>query len=363
MQHMKVGIVGFGRMGQAHAKVWSEIPGVTLRAVVDPVHALRQKAIETYGCGTFIDIYQLFSSINLDILVIATHAPHHVGQVLIALTNGCHVMCEKPMALRVKSCDIMVETAERAGLKLAINHQSYFSRAREVIEQQITEGVIGNLYLMRAYGKGRLACSDLMEIAGHLLHLVRHFAKGDVYEVFGNVTTNGQDITHANITDIQSLYPEGRDSGIGAGDTMFGYYKFTSGVRGELQLAQVEGAPTTVGENRSFGYYIDFFGTKGRLQLYLPRVLFYNASPYDDFSKNKTPWVEVDPSLRADTEHILIKRNCEDFLDAIEKNREPMVSGNDGRTVMEMSLGIYASHFAGRPLSIPLSQEWRENHF
>ncbi|MEK7083486.1 MAG: hypothetical protein AAB972_04890, partial [Patescibacteria group bacterium] len=217
---------------------------------------------------------------------------------------------------------------------------------------------IGELYAIKAYGKGRIACSDLMEIAGHLLHLMRYFAKGDATEIFGDVTYKGKPVTIDDVVRVQDLYPEGRDSGYGAGDRMFAYYKFSSGVRGELNLTTLKGAPDTftekLGNSRNFGYFIELCGTAGRMQFYLPRVLFFNSSPYDDLAKNATPWVEVDSSLREEKDPVLIKRANEQFLAAIKEDQDPVVSGHIGRIVMEMTLGIYASHFAGQPLALPL---------
>ncbi|MEK9195448.1 MAG: hypothetical protein AAB975_03665, partial [Patescibacteria group bacterium] len=213
---------------------------------------------------------------------------------------------------------------------------------------------IGELYAIKAYGKGRIACSDLMEIAGHLLHLMWCFVGSPVIEVFGDVTYKGKSVTIDDAVRVQDLYSEGRDSGLGAGDRMFSYYKFSSGVRGELHLAHMQDAPSTFGENRNFGYFLELCGTAGRMQLYLPRVLFFNSSPYDDLAKGATPWVEVDPSLREEKDPILIGRANRQFLSAIKENKNPVVSGSMGRLVMEMTLGVYASHLAGRPLPFPL---------
>ena len=59
---------------------------------------------------------------------------------------------------------------------------------------------------------------------------------------------------------------------------------------------------------------------------------------------------ENDPSWTG-----LMRRFAEDVLSAIRTDtRRPRVTGEDGRTALEMALGIYASHLAGKPLSLPL---------
>lgn len=187
-----------------------------------------------------------------------------------------------------------------------------------------------------------------------MLHLMWYFAGGEVTEVFGDIAYQGRPVTIDDVTRVQDLYPEGRDSGWGAGDRMFGYYKFSSGVRGKLHLGLVQGMPSTFGENRNFGYFLELCGTAGRMQLYLPRALFFNSSPYDDLAKNATPWIEIDPGLREEKDPVLMRRFNEQFLTAIKEDKDPVVSGHMGRTVMEMTLGVYASHFAGQPSRLPL---------
>jgi hypothetical protein len=43
------------------------------------------------------------------------------------------------------------------------------------------------------------------------------------------------------------------------------------------------------------------------------------------------------------------------LLQAAEHDREPLASGRDGRWSLEMALGIYASHLAGKRLPLPLA--------
>lgn len=364
---MKVGIVGYGQMGSMWASVLSTMPEVELAVIADPDASRREDARLLYPVPLYGSGWEMLKCVTeLDMVVIATHVRDHYQQVMSAFQRGCHVICEKPMALTPEQCDEMVMRSMCYGLKLAINHQSIFSRVVLVAEQKIVAGDIGKLYAVKVYGKGRIACSDLMEIAGHLLHLMRHFAQSEVTEVYGDVMVGGRPVTLEDATSILQLYPQGRDSGVGAGDRIFGYYKFANGIRGELHLDMLEGAPDTFGEklgqSRNYGYYLELMGTKGRMKLYLPRVLSYNSSPLDDFPKNNTPWQEIDPALREERDPVLMRRLAEDFLCAIKKNMDPVVSGEVGRMVMDMTLGVYASHLIGQSVALPLADRRHPFH-
>ncbi len=355
MEPINVGVIGYGMMGKHHAKAWSEIPGGRVIGIAEKIEERRREAAQLHLSKIYTSGERMIESpIHLDVVVVTSHAPNHYRDVMLALGKGCHVVCEKPMATSLADCDVMVEAAKRKGVVLAIHHQSIFSRAFREAKRQIESGEIGRLELLRAYGKGRLACSDLMEIAGHLAHGICYLAGFDPVKVYGDVLVNGR---RARVNDrifIKDLYPEGRDSGYGAGDRILGFYTFQNGVRAELQLTTLENAPKTFGEDRNFGYYIDVFGSKKRLQLYLPRVLFVNDSPLDDRAKNNTPWTEPHPEFREDKDPVLFLLFAEDFVSAIREKRDPVVSGKDGRMAMEMTLGLYTSHFVGRPLRIPL---------
>lgn len=357
MDDIRVGIIGYGMMGKHHAEVWSKIPGVRIAAVTDVLEERLDEAARTYGSKTYISGLTMISTFrDLNVIIIASHVPDHWLDAVVAIGEGRHVVCEKPMALTLKECDEMVADAERKGVTLAVHHQSIFSRAFREAKRQIASGEIGKLQLLRAYGKGRIACSDLMEIAGHLVHGMQYLAGSRPVMVYGDVSVNGRDVKISDKAFIMNLYPEGRDSGYGAGDRILGFYKFANGVRAELQLTTLDNAPTTFGENRQYGYYIDVFGSKKRLQLYLPRVLFVNASPLDDHAaKNNTEWKEPYPEFREDRDPVLTRLFAEDFLSAIKEKRDPIVSGKDGLMVMEMTLGLYASHFKEAPLAIPLA--------
>lgn len=353
-EKLRVGIVGFGEMGQNHARIWSGMPDAELVAIADSDPRLYAAAAEQYPqCAILKTAEEMFSDTHtqLDIAVIATQASLHCAHTLLAIQRGCHVICEKPMALTLAECDEMVDAAKRMGVALVVHHQHAFTRAAARAEEFIAEGYIGKVYAMRGVGKGRLACYDLMEIGGHMLHLMQHFSKGEVVAVEGEILKNDKRITEADVVEIKTLYPEGRACGKGAGDYIWGRYSFSSGVRATLELATVE---LPVHDSRYMCLVLQ--GTKGQFRINFPSrsALFYRSLALDDAEYAAQVWERLDMTTDHDPHYNYPMRQfAEDFLRAIELGLIPSVSGEDGRAVMEMTRGIYAAHFHRAPVYLP----------
>ena len=96
------------------------------------------------------------------------------------------------MATDLTEADDMIEACDKAGVRLAINHQQrcspQFRKVRELIEQ----GRIGELRAIHDRGKNRQGGYEMMEIGTHLFDAMQFFA-GGVRSVYGHLTTGGHD--------------------------------------------------------------------------------------------------------------------------------------------------------------------------
>jgi predicted dehydrogenase len=65
----------------------------------------------------------MIDTVKPDVVVVMTPHPLHAEMAIYALRAGCHVLCEKPIALHVQQADAMIAAAEETGNILAINFQ------------------------------------------------------------------------------------------------------------------------------------------------------------------------------------------------------------------------------------------------
>jgi len=142
LRHVIVG-VGAAVLGM-HRPAFS-LPTVQLVGVTDVNAAVAQARAKELGCPAYPDYGQMIEATRPDIVVIMTPHPFHAEIAITALEAGCHVLCEKPMAVHAGEADAMISAADRTGRLLAVSLQ--FRHRPEIItaKRLIDEGRLGQL--------------------------------------------------------------------------------------------------------------------------------------------------------------------------------------------------------------------------
>ena len=124
----------------------------TIAGVADPDTALAEQVAQPYGVPAFGSATALLQEARPDVVSIATMPSTHRGLVLEALAAGCHVLCEKPVAMSAAEAVEMVAGAERAGRLLSVCFQyRTWDEARHV-RQRVAAGDLGHVSLVRTWG-------------------------------------------------------------------------------------------------------------------------------------------------------------------------------------------------------------------
>lgn len=122
---IKFALVGCGRIAQRHAEHIHHYG--TLAAVCDIVPEKANKLAEQYNANAYYSIEALLAKEN-DVDVVAISSPNglHCEHTIKSLQAGKHVLCEKPMAIKVHDCGEMIKEAERA------NRRLFYCEAKQV---------------------------------------------------------------------------------------------------------------------------------------------------------------------------------------------------------------------------------------
>lgn len=151
---LKAGIVGAGAIASIR-----HIPGflrfknsVVLQALCDKNEGLARTTANKYHIpGAYPDLSQMLSKEKLDIVDICTPPQAHAPLAIQALKNGCHVILEKPMALKTADCDEMLDASHKYGGKLCVIHNQLFYPPVIKAKKLVAQGAIGDFIGMRIF--------------------------------------------------------------------------------------------------------------------------------------------------------------------------------------------------------------------
>lgn len=147
---VRLGIVGLGRMGSAHAEALAAVPEIEVVALADPRIAARQAAgLWHPGAVQFGAAADLLEGGIGEAVLVASPTSHHPGFVEAALDAGLHVLCEKPLALDPAVSDALGDRAAKKGLVLQVGFWRRFAPPWASAAAAIAAGRIGRPILVR----------------------------------------------------------------------------------------------------------------------------------------------------------------------------------------------------------------------
>lgn len=154
---VRLGLIGLGNRGTNLLRTALELPGVAVVAVCDaePKHRLRARGIAEKATGVrpdaIEDIDQILGRPEIDAVVVALPCDLHAAVARDALRAGKHLYAEKPLALTLEDCDLLI--AEAARVPDRVVHVGFQRRSnprhQEAIEL-IRRGDLGTLLEGRA---------------------------------------------------------------------------------------------------------------------------------------------------------------------------------------------------------------------
>ncbi len=360
MKKVRTASVGCGKVARLHVAALTALPQAQLVAVCDTDAARSAEMAASCGVPGFTDIRRMIDEAKVEAVIICTPHPVHAEPAVIAAGAGVHVLVEKPLAATLPDCDRMLEAASRHRVKLAVVSQRRFFEPVARMKNAIDAGKIGRPILgsvvMLSWRNEQYYQSDpwrgkwategggvLINQAPHHLDILQ-WLMGPVEEVSGYA----ENLNHP--------YIEVEDTAIGA-------IRFRSGALGSVlvSLSQKPGIYTKIHIHGSNGASVGAQTDTGAT--FIAGVSEAVAPPFNDLwtipgeeaflaelhALDGARYRQIDPGW-----HYHMLQDC-DFLDAILEDREPLVSGAEGRKVVEIIAAIYRAQEQCAPVKFPLT--------
>ncbi|KTD82758.1 Gfo/Idh/MocA family protein [Legionella waltersii] len=182
LDHLNVGVIGIGRMGQRHIEAIQKM-GAAISGIVDISTAALEETSKKFGISPnvcFTDAKEMIRSTKPNAIVIATTAPTHANFTILAAQNQVkYILCEKPMAISLNEVTAMEEACNHYGSVLAINHQMMFLPQYTEIKRIINSNEFGPLSSINVCGSN----FGLAMNGSHYFEMFRYLTDQEIISV------------------------------------------------------------------------------------------------------------------------------------------------------------------------------------
>lgn len=125
MRQVRVGVIGVGRMGQRHCRVYSSLRQAQLVGVCDTAPEVGCRVAQQYDVPFHTSIEDLLE--HVDAVSLATPTSLHFDLAMRCLARGVHVLVEKPITETLEQAETLTRAAESSGLVVQVGHIERFN--------------------------------------------------------------------------------------------------------------------------------------------------------------------------------------------------------------------------------------------
>jgi predicted dehydrogenase len=308
-QKLRVAAIGVGSLGRHHARNYAELAAdgrVVFVGVCDADAATADAIGDLHGAARSTDWHELLGKV--DAVSIATPTETHCEIACAFLESGVHVLVEKPIAMTLEEADKMIAAANASGAKLMVGQLERYNPAMVALRPHVTNPLYFEIHRVSPFPNRSLDVDVVLDVMIHDLDAVQWLVGEDV-KVSG---------IHAVGIPVISDKVDAANARI----------EFENGAVANITASRI--GTEKIRKTRFYqtnSYVVLDYATK------FASVTSLNpeaAHPLLGISINRLEVNDVEP-LRAEITA---------FLDAVENDRTPPVTGEDGRRALALAVGV-----------------------
>lgn len=339
MKSLGVGLIGSGFMGRTNAEtVKRYTQGAHLVAITGGTRAAALAA--EYGMAGEPSVEALLARPDVEAVMISTPHAAHAVQAIAAARAGKHILLDKPMATTLEDCDHILESVRGAGVRLMIMFGQRFRDCNLEAHRLVHAGAIGRVRMMQEQilATGGLASlpawqslpGNLGILLGHAVHnidRIRWISGEEIVSVSAQVQRDP-----ATNNEVSSMVLLGLTNGAMA--TLWASWAIASPAFPHTASRSLIAGETGNLDCDAYGELRLGQGSEWKVMAVQP--------PIDWAGEGALSQVRMEA----------YRRQHQEFLDAVRENREPSVTGEDGRAAVQVALGAYQSAAEGRVIVV-----------
>jgi predicted dehydrogenase len=197
---LKAVVIGVGSLGQHHARVYTQLPGVQLVGVADASLARAQEVGKRLHCPSTDRYADLLDQADLVSVAVPTFAHHEVAKA--CLEKGLSVLLEKPMTRTLAEADELIALARARGAVLQIGHIERFNEAVQALKALPGPFRFIEIHRLGPFSQRNMDIGVVLDLMIHDLDIILDLAGSPVTRVDAigvKVLTEHEDIANVRL--------------------------------------------------------------------------------------------------------------------------------------------------------------------
>lgn len=333
MKIWNIGIVGSGMVADLHAQAIKSLPNAQLAGFCNIRKEGAEKMSKKYNVNSWNTISDMLQSNEIDIVMIATPSGAHMKATIEAAKYGKHVLCEKPLEIKLDRIDKMIEAHKKANTYLGGIFNLRYNETTQIIKKALDSERLGVItyaavhipwWRSSSYYEGWHGTWDLdgggaiMNQSIHMIDLLQYFM-GPVDFITAFTSKLGHPHIEAEDTAVSIVQFKNKALG-----TIYGS---TASYPGQFRRLEIT-------------------GTKGTIVLVENSLKIWQFEEKRETDKaiiEKYGEIQggggvADPSAISYINHA---KNISSFIDAIEKKAPFEIDGPEAKKAVEIVLDMY----------------------
>lgn len=298
MDKVRVGVIGAGRLGSFHTKVYSRLDNVKLVGVCD---CNLERAIEIgkkYKTASYSDYEDLFDKVDAASIAVPTSLHYNIAKDF--LNHNIHVLIEKPITKTLSEADELIEIAKERKLILQVGHVERFNSAVLAIEPYLKTPKFIECQRLGPFHKRVKDVGVVLDLMIHDIDIVLGLIKRDVVHIEAvglSTISNFEDVANVRLT-------------------------FEDGIIADITASRV---------TKDVVRKMRIFQEDSYLSLdYVTQDAAIFRKTEGKIVKERIKIKKKDP----------LKKELKSFVECVRTQKRPLVSGVEGRRALQVALEI-----------------------
>lgn len=339
-----IGIVGSQFISSIHVEALKSVTEAHVVAVMSPTKGNAKQFAKKHGIPNyFTNIDEMLNLKGIDMIIIGAPNNVHCEITLKAARSGKHVVVEKPMCLNLAEADLMIKTCKDANVKLMYAEELCFTPKYVRLKALLDEGALGKPILLKQSEKHDGPHADhfwdversgggvTMDMGCHAIQFFRWLnPKKAITSVYAQMSTS----VHSDKTkgdDNAIIIIEFENEVVAVAEESW------TKLGGMDDKAEIHGSEGVAYADVLQGNSIQTYSTKG--------VGYAVEKAGNTVGWSFTMYEEIwNYGFPQEFAH---------FVDCVKNNKEPMVTGEDGKAVLEVIFAAYESAGTGKKVLLP----------